>query len=89
MTIDELPKMHWVYEQVWNLQDDSIGFGLKVGRGLSLRKHEQVFITYGARANSFLLVEYGFTTLENHRDFVRKSEIGLTNFYSQEELEAG
>ena len=80
--------MHWVYEQVWNLQDDSIGFGLKVGKGKSLRKHEQVFITYGARANSFLLVEYGFTMLENHRDFVRKSDISLASFYSQEELEA-
>ena len=81
-TIDELPKMNWVFEQIWDLNDAEIGFGLKVGKRCQIKKHEQMFITYGDRANSFLLVEYGFTVPDNPLDFVRRSDVTLNTFYS-------
>ena len=81
--------MNWVFEQVWDLKDDSIGVGLKVADGRRVKRHQQLFITYGDRANSFLLVEYGFSVPDNPFDFVRRSELTLSTFYSQEELQAG
>ena len=40
-----------------------------------------MFITYGARANSFLLVEYGFCIANNVYDFVRVKGIDVATFY--------
>ena len=46
-----------------------------------MKQHEQLHITYGERANSFLLVEYGFAIPENRYDFVRRSNLTLATFY--------
>ena len=40
-----------------------------------------MYITYGERANSFLLTEYGFAIPNNRYDFVRRSNLGLATFY--------
>jgi hypothetical protein len=36
-----------------------------------LEEGEEINISYGERANSFLLIEYGFTIPDNRYDFVR------------------
>ena len=61
--------------------DENIGFGLKVQKNFSLRKYEQLHISYGERANSFLLVEYGFAIPDNRYDYVRRSNLTLRTFY--------
>ena len=40
-----------------------------------------MFITYGARANSFLLVEYGFAIRNNKYDFNRVKNVTVKNFF--------
>ena len=84
-TSDQLPNTNQAYEQIWNLEsaeeEAKIGFGLKVLRNASLKKHEQMYITYGERANSFLLTEYGFAIPNNRYDFVRRSNLTLATFY--------
>ena len=42
---------------------------------------EELFITYGARANSFLLVEYGFAIMDNKYDFNRVKDITVNTFF--------
>ena len=50
-------------------------------KNYSIKKHEQLHITYGERANSFLLVEYGFAIPDNRFDFYRRSNLTLSTFY--------
>ncbi len=38
---------------------------------VKIKKHDELFICYGERANSYLLVEYGFAIPDNKYDFVR------------------
>ena len=68
---------------MWDLNaDDHIGFGLKlINKNYSLKRHEQLHISYGERANSFLLTEYGFAIPENRYDYVRRSNLTLKSFY--------
>jgi hypothetical protein len=42
---------------------------------------EEMFITYGARANSFLLVEYGFAIRDNKFDFNRVNNVTAKTFF--------
>ena len=42
-----------------------------------MEEGEEINISYGERSNSFLLIEYGFTLLENRYDFVRFKKITL------------
>ena len=85
MTGDQLPKLNQAFEQVWNLQspeeEAKIGFGLKVIKNYSVKKHEQLYITYGERGNGFLLTEYGFAIPDNRYDYVRRSNLTLASFY--------
>ena len=75
--------MNAKFAACWDLDaDEEIGFGLKlVNRNYSIKKHQQLHITYGERANSFLLVEYGFAIPENRYDFVRRSNLTIETFY--------
>ena len=52
-----------------------------------MKKHEQLHISYGERANSFLLVEYGFTILNNQYDFVRRKKITIETFLQTEPIQ--
>lgn len=36
-----------------------------------IQEGEELHLCYGERANSFLLIEYGFTLPDNRYDFVR------------------
>ena len=61
---------------MWDLNNDKISFGLKLtNRNFKLAKHDQVNICYGERANSFLLVEYGFAIANNRYDFLRVCDL--------------
>lgn len=42
-----------------------------------IKKGEEILLCYGERANSFLLVEYGFTIKNNKYDFVRLKNITI------------
>ncbi len=48
-----------------------------------MKKHQPIHITYGERANSFLLVEYGFAIPDNRYDFVRRSNLNVQSFYGE------
>ena len=81
-TTDKMPKLNEKFEAVWDLDNESIGFGLKLfSKNYSIKKHEQLHICYGERANSFLLIEYGFAIPDNRFDFVRRSNLTLASFY--------
>ena len=56
---------------MWNLDDASIAFGVRLDNSQTLRAGEQVFISYGPAANSYLLTEYGFCLPQNKYDFFR------------------
>lgn len=40
-----------------------------------IEEGEELHLCYGERANSFLLIEYGFTLPDNRYDFVRIDNI--------------
>ena len=84
-SLEQLPKLNYVYEQVWDLDAaDNIGFGLRLdGPRDKVRKHEQLTISYGARSNSFLLVRYGFAIIHNPYDFVRRPNITIETFIEE------
>ncbi len=42
-----------------------------------LKKYEQVYISYGNRANSFLLTEYGFAIPNNPFDYFRVKNVTI------------
>ena len=72
------------FETIWDLEKDTIFFGLKlINQNYYIRKHEELHISYGERANSFLIVEYGFTIRDNPFDFVRRKNITIDSFYPQ------
>ena len=72
------------YNDVWDLDNEQIFFGLKLlNKNYSIKKHEQLHITYGERSNSFLIVEYGFTLKNNQFDFVRRKELTIGTFYPE------
>lgn len=70
---------------MWDLKNEKIFFGLKLAVKKSVKKHEQLFISYGDRANSFLLVEYGFALPYNRFDFYRVDNVTLKTFFDKEE----
>lgn len=59
--------------------DHSPTKGMTIVSGPSYEPGEEIFITYGAHSNLFLLCEYGFVLSENHHDFIDiSSDIPLT-----------
>lgn len=62
------------------MNNENIAFGLKLHKNYKLSKHEQIFICYGERANSFLLVEYGFAIPNNCYDFFRVNNVTISDF---------
>jgi hypothetical protein len=62
---------------------------LNTAKAKRISKGEELFITYGERANSFLLVEYGFAIMNNKYDFNRVKNITVKSFFPQktEEVE--
>lgn len=48
-----------------------------------MSQHEQLYISYGERANSFLLVEYGFAVRFNEYDFFRVNNVQISDFTSE------
>lgn len=57
---------------LWPLDDEKICFGVRLGHPEKpFRKGEEIFLDYGARANSYLLTEYGFCIKSNQFDYVR------------------
>jgi len=59
-------------ETLWPLSDHRISFGVRLGHPEKpFRKDEEIFLDYGARANSYLLTEYGFCIRSNQFDYVR------------------
>ena len=70
---------------MWDLDDDKIFFGLKLlNKNYTIKKHEQLHITYGERSNSFLIVEYGFALKNNQYDFVRRKKLTIDTFFPEE-----
>jgi hypothetical protein len=72
-------------QSVWDLKNPEIGFGLRLTNSnmfmeYELKKHEEVTICYGERANSYLLIEYGFAIPNNKFDFVRVNDVTLKSF---------
>ena len=47
-----------------------------------IEKGSEVFISYGARANAFLLVEYGFTIPNNSYDYFRCIGVTASDFFN-------
>lgn len=68
---------------MWDLTNPAICFGLKLQKQKSVKKHEQVYITYGERANSFLLVEYGFAIPYNQFDYLRVNNVTIIDFCAE------
>ena len=59
-------------EKIWNLNDNGISFGIKpINKNMEYDEGEEIHLSYGERANSFLIVEYGFALRHNRYDFVR------------------
>jgi hypothetical protein len=58
--------------KLWKLDDNGVYFGVKpLNKNIEYGNEEEIHLCYGERANSFLIVEYGFTVSENRYDFVR------------------
>jgi len=66
-------------EKVWDLNNEKIFVAKRlVSRVFTqLEEGEEINISYGERANSFLLIEYGFAIPDNRYDFVRFSGLKL------------
>jgi hypothetical protein len=70
---------------VWDLESNEIFFGLQPNlKRYKVNQHSEVNISYGERANSFLLVEYGFAIPDNKYDYFRVSDIGVDKFFTKE-----
>jgi len=72
------------FEDVWDLKDANIAFGLKLYKNQTVKQNEQIFICYGERSNSFLLVEYGFAIPMNNYDFYRVNNVTIADFCDTE-----
>lgn len=70
-------------EKVWDLNNDKIFISKRLlsKAFTELHEGEEINISYGERANSFLLIEYGFTQRENRYDFVRMKGISVTEIH--------
>jgi hypothetical protein len=70
-------------EKVWDLTSDKIFISKRlVSRAFTtLEEGEEINISYGERANSFLLIEYGFTIPENRYDFVRMKKLTVNDIF--------
>ena len=66
--------------EIWDLTSDDLKFELTKYANYPIAKHEQLHISYGKRANSYLLVEYGFAIPDNPYDFVRINSVNLNTF---------
>lgn len=70
-------------ETVWPLDNKDIHFGVKVlSKNSVIENGSEINLCYGERANSFLLVEYGFTIRDNRYDFVRIKNIAMKTILS-------
>lgn len=72
-------------EKVWDLNNDKIFISKRLmSRAFTeLQENEEINISYGERANSFLLIEYGFTQLDNRYDFVRLTGVTLDTIMNE------
>ena len=66
-------------EKIWPLDNDKIFICKKLmnKKATVISEGEELNISYGERANSFLLIEYGFTVPDNRFDFVRIKDINI------------
>lgn len=64
-------------EKVWDLASDKIFISKRLLSRVNteLEENEEINISYGERANSFLIVEYGFTQEDNRYDFARLKDV--------------
>lgn len=70
------------------MKDQSeVGFGLTTFKNYTVGKHEELFITYGERANSFLLIEYGFAIKNNRYDYLRVKNIDIPSLIKEHKLD--
>jgi hypothetical protein len=69
--------------EVWPLKDEKLAFGIKL-KG-QVAAGQEVFLTYGNRANSYLLVQYGFCIEDNEYDFVRVQDVTIKSFLGEKE----
>jgi hypothetical protein len=62
---------------VWDLKNDKIFVSKRLlSRNYTqITKDEEILISYGERANSFLIIEYGFTLPDNRYDFFRMKRV--------------
>ena len=69
---------------IWDLDDKNIGFAIKQAAKCTnpIEKGSEIFISYGARANCFLLIEYGFTIPNNVYDYFRINEVTAEDFFN-------
>ena len=72
-------------DKIWDLNSDKIYFGKRLMNkdNTQILKGEELHLCYGERANSFLIVEYGFTLPDNRYDFVRINDITFDWLISQ------
>lgn len=68
-------------EKVWDLNNDKIFVAKRLVSRIftQLEEGEEINISYGERANSFLLIEYGFTIPDNRYDFARFSGLKVAD----------
>lgn len=66
-------------EKIWDLSNDKIYVSKRLlSRAFTqIEEGEELNISYGERANSFLIVEYGFALPENRYDFFRMKRVSL------------
>ncbi|CDW87774.1 UNKNOWN [Stylonychia lemnae] len=66
-------------EKIWDLNDNKIFFGKRLlsKDSTEIKEGEELNLCYGERANSFLIIEYGFTLPNNRYDFVRPELITI------------
>ena len=64
-------------EKMWDLNNDKIYISKRLlsRANTQIAKDEEINISYGERANSFLIVEYGFCIPENRYDFYRYKKL--------------
>ena len=62
---------------MWDLNNDKIYISKRLlsRANTQIAKDEEINLSYGERANSFLIVEYGFCIADNRYDFYRYKKL--------------